>query len=169
MRKLLIEGSVKFSISRNSNGIRCLNSGLTYQRQIVALARRLAESMIVPPFTPDPGFTMLFDGADTSQWRMSKITNQPGRDNPGTFLVVDGSLESLPGNDLGLFWNIDPTPPDFILKLEFLRWRDDDNSGVFLRFPDPNSKGYNNTAYVAIDFGFEVQIDEIGQGDPVVS
>jgi hypothetical protein len=132
----------------------------------VALARRLADSMIVPPFIPDPGFTMLFDGADTSKWRMSKITNQPGRDNPGTFLVVDRSLESLPGNDLGLFWNIDPTPPDFILKLEFLRWRDDDNSGVFLRFPDPNSKGYNNTAYVAIDFGFEVQIDEIGQGDP---
>jgi hypothetical protein len=97
---------------------------------------------------------------------MSKITNQPGRDNPGTFLLVDRSLESLPGTDLGLFWHTDPTPADFILKLEFLRWRDDDNSGVFLRFPDPNSKGYNNTAYVAIDFGFEVQIDEIGQGNP---
>jgi hypothetical protein len=53
------------------------------------------------------------------------------------------------------------------LKLEFLRWRDDDNSGVFLRFPDPNSKGYNNIAYVAIDFGFEVQIDELGQGNPL--
>lgn len=132
----------------------------------VALARRLADSMVVPTFAPDPGFTMLFDGADTSKWRMSKIANQPGRDNPGTFLVVDRSLESLPGNDLGMFWNIDPTPPDFVLKLEFLRWRDDDNSGVFLRFPDPNSKGYNNTAYVAIDFGFEVQIDEIGQGNP---
>ena len=132
----------------------------------VALARRLADSLLAPTFAADPGFTMLFDGADTSRWRMSKITNQPGRDNPGTFLLVDGTLESLPGNDLGMFWNIDPTPTDFILKLEFLRWRDDDNSGVFLRFPDPNSKGYNNTAYVAIDFGFEVQIDEIGQGNP---
>jgi len=132
----------------------------------VALARRLADSLVVPPFTPDPGFTMLFDGSDTSRWRMSKITNQPGRDNPGTFLVVDRSLESLPGNDLGMFWNIDPTPTNFILKLEWLRWRDDDNSGVFLRFPDPNSKGYNNTAYVAIDFGFEVQIDQLGQGNP---
>ena len=132
----------------------------------VALARRLADSLVVPSFTPDPGFTMLFDGSDTSRWRMSKITNQPGRDNPGTFLVVDRSLESLPGNDLGMFWNIDPTPTNFILKLEWLRWRDDDNSGVFLRFPDPNSKGYNNTAYVAIDFGFEVQIDQLGQGNP---
>ena len=109
---------------------------------------------------------MLFNGADTSNWRMSKIKNQPGRDNPGTFLVVDGTLESLPGTDLGLFWCIEPTPPDFILKLEFLRWRDNDNSGVFLRFPDPNSKGYDNTAYVAINFGFEVQIDEVSQGTP---
>ena len=133
----------------------------------VALARRLADSMVLPPFTPDAGFTMLFDGIDTSRWRMSKITNQPaGRDNPGTFLLVDRSLESLPGNDLGMFWNIDPTPTNFILKLEWLRWRDDDNSGVFLRFPDPNSKGYNNTAYVAINFGFEVQIDQLGQGNP---
>jgi len=132
----------------------------------VALARRLADSMVLPPFTPDPGFTMLFDGIDTSRWRMSKITNQPGHDNPGTFLIVDRSLESIPGNDLGMFWNIDPTPTNFILKLEWLRWRDDDNSGVFLRFPDPNSKGYNNTAYVAIDFGFEVQIDQLGQGNP---
>ena len=132
----------------------------------VALSRRLADKFVVPPFTPDPGFKMLFDGADTGKWRMSKIKNQPGRNNPGTFLVVDGTLESLPGTDLGLFWQIEPTPPNFVLKLEFLRWRDDDNSGVFIRFPDPNSKNYNNTAYVAINFGFEVQIDEVGQGNP---
>jgi len=131
----------------------------------VALARRMADHLTVPPFTPDPGFKLLFDGASTDRWRMSKITNQPGRDNPGTFLVVDRSLESLPGNDLGLFWCIEPTPPNFVLKLEWLRWRDDDNSGVFLRFPDPNSKGYNNTAYVAINFGFEIQIDQLARDD----
>ena len=131
----------------------------------VALARRLADHLAVPPFTPDPGFTLLFDGASTDLWRMSKITNQPGRDNPGTFLVVDRSLESLPGNDLGLFWCTQATPPDFVLKLEWLRWRDDDNSGVFLRFPDPNGKGYDNTAYVAINFGFEVQIDQLARDD----
>ena len=41
-----------------------------------------------------------------------------------------------------------------------------DVSVIFVRFPDLNSKGYNNTAYVAIDFGFEIQIDQIGQGNP---
>ena len=47
-------------------------------------------------------------------------------------------------------------------RLQWLRWDQWGNSGVFVRFPNPNTKGYNNTAYVAIDFGFEVQIDEAG-------
>ena len=34
-----------------------------------------------------------------------------------------------------------------------------------IRFPNPNSKGYNNTAFVGVDFGFEVQIDQLGQPD----
>jgi hypothetical protein len=58
-----------------------------------------------------------------------------------------------------------PTSADFILRLEWLRWREQDNSGVFLRFPNPYSKGYMNPAYVAVDFGFEVQIDERGMPD----
>ena len=35
-----------------------------------------------PAFTPDPGFHALFDGSNTAKWRMSTITNQPGRDDP---------------------------------------------------------------------------------------
>ena len=34
-----------------------------------------------------------------------------------------------------------------------------------MRFPHPDSKGYNNTSFVAVDFGFEVQIDQLGQPD----
>jgi hypothetical protein len=56
-------------------------------------------------------------------------------------------------------------PPDFILRLEWRRTREDDNSGVFVRFPHPDSKGYDNTAWVAVHFGFEVQIDELGRPD----
>jgi hypothetical protein len=56
-------------------------------------------------------------------------------------------------------------PPDFVLRLEWLRWTHDSNSGVYLRFPDPGSKGYDNTAYVADNFGFEVQIDERAEPD----
>ena len=96
---------------------------------------------------------------------MSTIANQPGRDYPGKFIVVDGTLESVPGSDLGLFWHTAPLPPDFEVILEWLRWREDDNSGVFGRFPHPNSKGYGNTAYVGVHFGFEIQIDQLARDD----
>jgi hypothetical protein len=66
---------------------------------------------------------------------------------------------------MGVSWCTVPTPPNFVLKLQWLRLSDDANSGVYLRFPDPDSKGYDNTAFVADDFGFEVQIDETGAPD----
>jgi hypothetical protein len=68
----------------------------------------------------------------------------------------------VPGDGLGLLWCTTPTPADFTLRLEWMRTRDDDNSGVFVLFPHPDSKGYENTAWVGVDFGFEVQIDEKG-------
>jgi hypothetical protein len=74
-------------------------------------------------------------------------------------------LVAHPGTDLGLLWNTRPTPPDFLLELEWKLAAPDDNSGVFVRFPSPDSKGYDNTAWVAINFGFEVQINEPGFPD----
>ena len=121
----------------------------------VALARRLAHHLVPAPTpsTPGSGFTALFDGFTTRDWRML---------GEGGFRIVDATLEtSAGGNDLGLLWYQKPMPNDFVLKLEWLRWNDHDNSGVFLRFPDPLSKGYNNPAYVGVHFGFEVQIDEL--------
>lgn len=134
----------------------------------VALARRLADQFVVKRFEPDAGFDMLFDGIDLNKWSLSTIENQPNS-FPGGRLLVDRAVEMVPGNDVGVLWHTDPTPPDFVLKLEWLRWREDDNSGVFIRFPDPNSKGYNNTAYVAIHFGFEIQIDQLARpnGEPI--
>jgi hypothetical protein len=131
-----------------------------------ALARRLGDKLAAfTPQAPDPGFTMLFDGTSLAGWRMSTITNQPGHDNPGLFILVNGTLEAVTGTDLGLLWHTAPTPADFVLKLEWRTWKIDDNSGVFVRFPDPGSKGYNNVAFVAVDYGFEVQIDQLGQPD----
>jgi hypothetical protein len=111
------------------------------------------------------GAQTLFDGVLTSDWRMSTITNQPGRDNPGRFTVEDGALVAEPGTDLGLLWYTRPTPPDYVLELEWKLSAPDDNSGVFVRFPDLDAKGYDNTAWVAINFGFEVQINEPGVPD----
>jgi choline dehydrogenase-like flavoprotein len=128
-----------------------------------AFARRLGDSLKRPRPQPSAGFQLLFDGVSTAGWKMSMIKNQHGRDNPGAFHVIDGGLESAPGTDLGLFYRkIDFV--NYVLKLEWLTWRDDDNSGIFLRFPDPASVDYNNTAFVAVDFGFELQIDALGRG-----
>ncbi|PYQ64471.1 MAG: hypothetical protein DMF53_07400 [Acidobacteria bacterium] len=121
----------------------------------VALARRMADRFVAAP-APDvaeAGFTALFDGVSAGNWKMA------GR---GTFFAAGGILEMVPGDGLGLLWCTTPTPADFTLRLEWMSTRDDDNSGVFVRFPHPDSKGYENTAWVGVDFGFEVQIDEHG-------
>lgn len=124
----------------------------------VALARRMAERLSSPGpvFAPGGGFTALFDGVDASAWRMA---------GEGRFSSAGGILEAVPGNGLGLFWHTVPTPADFTLILEWMRTREDDNSGVFLRFPHPDGKGYQNTAWVGVDYGFEVQIDEKARPD----
>ena len=121
----------------------------------IALARRLADRLAEPPvpFVPSDGFTALFDGISTANWNMA---------GGGNFIVVDGVLESVPGNELGLLWCTIPTPENYILRLDWLSTLAEDNSGVFVRFPHPDSKGYINTSFVAVDFGFEVQIDDNG-------
>jgi len=127
----------------------------------VALARRLVDHLLEPEvYVPEAGFTALFDGASTANWQMA------GQGDVGTFIRVDDVLEAVPGSELGLYWNTMPMPPNFLLRLDWLRTRDDDNSGVFVRFPDPNSRpDYFNKHWVAVDYGFEVQIDEFGQPD----
>jgi choline dehydrogenase-like flavoprotein len=127
----------------------------------VALARRLAEHVFSPTvFTPEPDFTALFDGVTTANWQMV------GQGDVGNFIRVDDALEAVPGSEPALYWCTTPMPADFVLRLEWLRTRNEDNSGVFIRFPDPNSRpDYFNKHYVAVDFGFEVQIDEFGQPD----
>ncbi|MCW6006766.1 DUF1080 domain-containing protein [Micromonospora sp. CPCC 205371] len=117
----------------------------------VALAHRLADHLVPVAPTVGQGPKTLFNGVDLDGWQMA---------GPGSFTVVDGTLVANPGGDLGLLWSTTPAPPNFVLRCEWRRTNADDNSGVFVRFPNPNSKGYNNPAYVPVHFGFEVQIDE---------
>jgi hypothetical protein len=132
----------------------------------IALSRRTGDRIMRPPaVTPDPGFELLFDGTTLGDWTMSTIRNQPGRDDPGGFLVRRGVLESRSGTDLGVLWLTRPTPARYVLRLQWMMTAPDDNSGVFLGFPDPTKEGYDNTAYVGVNFGFEIQIDELARPD----
>ena len=128
----------------------------------IALARRTGDLIMKPPaFAADAGFTALFDGQTRGDWRMS-IRNQPGRDDPGHFVIRRGALEARPGTDLGLLWLNRPTPPRYVLRLQWMRTADTDNSGVYVAFPNPEGENYDNTAFVGVNLGFEVQIDERG-------
>jgi len=132
----------------------------------IALARRTGDRIVnPPPFIETNGFQSLFDGQALGDWRMSTIRNQPGRDNPGTFAIRRGALEARPGSDIGLLWLNRPTPPRYVLRLEWMMTAPDDNSGIFVGFPNPEGEGYDNTAYVGVNLGFEVQIDEQARPD----
>lgn len=143
----------------------------------VALARRLVDKLalggLMPsaqPSIPDPGFAPLFAGtANTfNAWQAA---------GQGNFSLINGEIVAEPGSDLGLLFLATRTFDDFILKLEFKLNRIDDNSGVFVRFRNPRlpvpdrtlpgvSHPYNNQAFVAVDTGFEIQIDELARGNP---
>ena len=132
----------------------------------IALSRRTGDRIMTPPaFVADGGFTLLFDGTGIGDWRMSTIRNQPGRDDPGRFLVRRGAFEAQPGSDIGLLWLNRPTPPRYVLRLQWMMTAADDNSGIFVAFPHPEMEGYDNTAYVGVNFGFEIQIDELARPD----
>jgi hypothetical protein len=143
----------------------------------VALARRLGDMLIAgnvldqpSSFHADAGFEVLFDGTQDSFNRWQNA----GR---GTFSLQHGEIVADPGDDLGLFYFAAKSFGDFKLKLEFKLSRVDNNSGIFVRFrnpqlpvPDRNRPGisypYSNQAYVGVDTGFEIQIDELARGNP---
>lgn len=102
--------------------------------------------------TDEEEFTRLF-AAGMDDWEMT---------GSGRFVVVDGRLESVPGDDVGLCWCTVPTPPDFVLRLSWLRWRHEDTSAVVLRFPRPQPSETVNPAWVATTRGYAVRIDEVG-------
>src|SRR5215210_5766059 len=132
----------------------------------IALARRTGDLIVTPPaFMADAGFESLFDERTLGDWKMTTIRNQPGRDNPGRFMIRRGALEARPGTDLGLLWLNRPTPARHVLRLQWMLTAPEDNSGVFIAFPNPEGEGYDNAAWVGVNLGFEIQIDELARPD----
>jgi 3-keto-disaccharide hydrolase len=99
--------------------------------------------------TVEPGFTSLFDGATLDGWQEA---------GPGGFDVVDGTLQSFGG--MGLLWYTRKQFGNFTLRADWKVLHLSDNSGVFVRFPDPG-----NDPWVAVNDGYEVQIDDVGAPD----
>jgi hypothetical protein len=97
-------------------------------------------------------FTSIFNGKTLDGWKMA---------GDGKFVIVesDASLQSEGG--MGLLWYSEKIYKNFILELEWKVSNEDDNSGVFVRFPDPDDNPNN-----AVREGYEIQIDDRA-GDPV--
>jgi Domain of Unknown Function (DUF1080) len=100
-------------------------------------------------------FTYLFNGQSIDGWRMAG----PGK---FVFLEYDKSLQSEGG--MGLLWYSKRKYKDFVLKVDWKINRRNDNSGVFIRFSDPD-----NDPRIAVNTGYEIQIDDLAMpdGNPV--
>ena len=99
----------------------------------------------------DDEFTHLFDGQTLDGWRMA---------GPGRFVYdeYDKSLRSEGG--MGLLWYAKKKYKDFLLKVDWKASSINDNSGIFVRFSDPD-----NDPIIAVNTGYEIQIDDMAMPD----
>ncbi len=70
-------------------------------------------------------------------------------------------IESVDG--IGLLWYTVEAFADFVLRLEWRASAPDDNSDVFVRFPSLGSNDAANDWQLAVDQGYEIQIDDTGK------
>src|SRR6476469_5724945 len=99
----------------------------------------------------DNGFTYLFNGQSIDGWCMA---------GPGKFVLIelDRSMRSEGG--MGLLWYTKKKYKDFVLKIDWKVNHKNDNSGVFIRFSNPD-----NDPWIAVNKGYEIQIDDLSVPD----
>ncbi|MGI8834651.1 MAG: 3-keto-disaccharide hydrolase [Nitrososphaeraceae archaeon] len=102
--------------------------------------------MAEPSAASNINFTSIFDSKNLNGWKMA---------GEGKFVIVesDAALQSEGG--MGLLWYTENKYKNFILRLEWKVSDEGDNSGVFVRFPDPDGNPNN-----AVREGYEIQIDD---------
>jgi Domain of Unknown Function (DUF1080) len=87
-------------------------------------------------------FTTILDSTHLHGWKMC---------GPGTFDLVENTIVSNGG--MGLLWYTEKQFRDFILKVHWKTCAKGDNSGVFVRFADPD-----DDPGIAVNTGYEIQI-----------
>jgi hypothetical protein len=78
----------------------------------------------------------------------------------GSFAILQNENVLQTQGGMGLLWYYRMKFIDFILELEWRASSKGDNSGVFVRFPNPG-----NDPYIAVSKGYEIQIDDLAQPD----
>jgi hypothetical protein len=129
-----IIGTAKASIDDDHS-----NSLNEKQNMVMSIKNRSSVVNVNSNFAP------IFDGKTLNGWEMA---------GDGRFVIVesDAALQSEGG--MGLLWYSEKIYKNFTLKLEWKVSGESDNSGVFVRFPDPDNNPNN-----AVREGYEIQID----------
>ena len=116
-----------------------------------ALARRTAYKIARGALlTVKDGSVQALDPAERRNWRMS---------GNGTFVDEGAGVIRAEGG-MGLLWYAKWQLRNFRLTVEWRANAKADNSGVFVRFPNPV-----NNPWIAVDRGYEIQIDDTGFND----
>jgi hypothetical protein len=131
----------------------------------LTLARATADAVIAATKpTVSQAFKPLYTGS-LRNWQMGGF---------GSFLQVYDILETTDGP--GLLWYTREAFSDFVLQLDWQFADRTDNSGVFIRFPSLSSADPANDLNLAVNQGYEIQIDPRGynaerniEGDPLRS
>jgi Domain of Unknown Function (DUF1080) len=76
----------------------------------------------------------------------------------GNFNILQEENVLQTEGGMGLLWYYRRKFKDFTLELEWKESSRKDNSGVFIRFPNPR-----NDPYVAVNEGYEIQIDDLAR------
>jgi len=92
------------------------------------------------------GWRPIFDGSNTDGWQMV---------GPGEMKLEDGELVTYGG--MGLFWYTKEKFGDCRIRVVFKLTASDDNSGVFIRIPNPPKDPWD-----AVNHGYEMQIENHG-------
>jgi cytochrome c len=93
-------------------------------------------------------YTMLFDGKSLDGWNMA---------GKGSFHVIEKEEALQSEGGMGLLWYTKKRYRNFIFKLDWKVLHKNDNSGVFVRFPDPA-----NDPMMAVNKSYENRIDDLG-------
>jgi 3-keto-disaccharide hydrolase/GMC oxidoreductase len=116
------------------------------------LARRTAKAVVDAALPQVQAGTVGLITPALDGWQMA---------GSGRFVVVgNGTIQSEGG--IGLLWYTKEQFSDFVLTL---KWRSNkifDNSGVFIRFPKLGNTDPANDWRLAVDQGYEIQIDDRG-------
>lgn len=113
---------------------------------LLALVFTLTSCRTRPAADKSAGWKPIFDGRSTDGWQMT---------GPGELRLENGELETRGG--MGMLWYAREKFGDCRLRLVFKPTTTNDNSGVFIRVPEPPGD-----PWFAVNRGYEVQIENRG-------